>query len=389
LFYGHRLAGGSSWREKTMKNGFVTVLVGVVGFALISGSVSAQEGWQGARSIRLSDRNQYSDRISPTVRMNQLEAELVSLRTQLDDSLSVSVSSWESSNCCFSSDCEELKTGLSGGFEVVWLKPHFSDDTAFVVSNFTNFRSLPFDNEYELTPRVWLAHSWDNGFGARLRYWNYDKNALDQKVVIPPGFDAEARIAVNDSQGFNAFIDGDTGELMLAKHGLELHTVDLEMTNQFQFMNSQVVASGGLRYLSLRNDYRVAAIAPDLSVSEAMVHNQRFEGFGPMLAMEVNRPLGDSGLSLYANLRGAILFGDASQKILDEALGTSPTSFRQNDSDKQIGIAELGIGVRYSLGVWYLQGGWEGQLWTDAGGPIHNTGDLGFQGFSLNFGFNR
>ena len=108
-----------------------------------------------------------------------------------------------------------------------------------------------------------------------------------------------------------------------------------------------------------------------------------------MLAMEVNRPLGDSGLSLYTKLRGAILFGDASQTILDEASGTTSTTFRQNDFDKQIGIAELGIGIRYSLGVWYLQGGWEGQLWTDAGGPIRNTGDIGFQGFSLNFGFNR
>ena len=372
-----------------MRNGFVTMLVGVVGFALIPDPVAAQDGWQRARSIRLSDRNQFSDRIQPSVRMNRLEAELASLRTQLDDSLSVSVSSRESSNCCFSSDCEELKTGLSGGFEIVWLKPHFSDDTAFVVSDMTDFESVAFDNEYELTPRVWLAHTWENGFGARLRYWNYDNNAIDQSFVIPVGFDAEARVAVKDSQGFNAFVDGDTGELMLARHGLELHTLDLEMTNQFCLMNSQIVVSGGFRYLSIRNDYRVAAITPDLSVSEAMVHNQRFEGFGPMLAMEVNRPLGDSGLSLYLSLRGAILFGDATQTILDEAAGVSPTSFRQNDSDKQIGIGELGIGVRYSLGVWYLQGGWEGQLWTDAGGPIRNTGDLGFQGFSLNFGFNR
>ncbi|MCH7989417.1 MAG: hypothetical protein IID46_09765 [Planctomycetes bacterium] len=372
-----------------MKNGFVTILVGVVGFALIPVSVSAQGSRQGSRSLRLADSDQLSGRSQPSDRMNQLEAELVSLRTQLDDSLSVSAYSGSNSNCCFSSDCGELKTGLSGGFEVVWLKPHFSEDTAFVISDMTDFQSIAFDNEYELTPRVWLAHTWENGFGVRLRYWNYDKNAIDQKFLIPAGFDAEARIAVDDSQGFNAFADGDAGELMLAKHGLELHTLDLEMTNQFCLMNSQVVVSGGLRYLSLRNVYRVAAIAPDLSVSESMLHNQRFEGFGPMLAMEVNRPLGDSGLSLYTNLRGAILFGDATQKILDERAGASPTSFRQNDSDKQIAIGELGIGVRYSLGVWYLQGGWEGQLWTDAGGPIRNTGDLGFQGFSLNFGFNR
>jgi hypothetical protein len=376
-----------------MKNGFVTMLVGVMGFALIPVPVSAQDGWQGARSIRLSDRNQLSGRNQSSVRINRLEAELASLRTQLDDSLSVSsrvsVSNRDNSNCCFSSDCEEPKTGLSGGFEVVWLKPHFSDDTAYVVSDFTDFESFAFDNEYELTPRVWLAHTWENGFGARVRYWNYDKNALDQDLTIPVGFDAEARVAVNDSQGFNAFVDGDTGELMLAKHGMELHTVDLEMTNQFCLMNSQVVVSGGLRYLSLRNDYSVAAIAPDLSVAESLLHNQRFEGFGPMLAMEVNRSLGDSGLSLYFNLRGAIMFGDASQRILDEAAGTTPTLFRQNDSDKQIGIGELGIGVRYSLGSWYLQGGWEGQLWTDAGGPIRNSDDLGFQGFSLNIGFNR
>jgi hypothetical protein len=370
-----------------MRNGLVTMLVGVVGIAFFPVSASAQSGWQGTRSIRLSDRNQYPDRDQPTDRINQLESELVSLRSQFNDSLSSS--NQGSSNFCYSSDCEELKTGLSGGFEAVWFKPHFSDDTAFVVSDITNFDSLPFDNEYNLTPRVWLAHTWDNGFGARFRYWNYDKDALNKSFVIPPGFDAEARVAVRDSQGFNAFIDGDSDELMVARHGLELHTADLEMTNQFRLLDSHVVVSGGLRYMSLRNNYSVTAYEPDLSVAESMLHKQRFEGFGPMLALEVNRPLGDNGLSLIMHLRGSILFGDASQTILDQADGSNSMSFRQIDSDKQIGIGELGLGVRYSLGIWYLQGGWEGQLWTDAGGPIRNTGDMGFHGFSLNFGFNR
>lgn len=351
----------------------------LVNFALIALFAIPVDAQSREGSIRLIDFNDPGDRF------NRLETGLASLQSRIDSS-SVSMESRSGSYC--NDDCPDLKTGLHGAFEMIWIKPHFADDTAFVISDFTTYNSLPFENEYTITPRIWIGYQGDDGLGVRFRYWNYDKNARDRDLLVPLGADTEARVAVNDSQGFNAFIDGDAGEVMLARHGLEIHTADWEVTNQFRLMSSQVTVSGGVRYMSLRNDYMSAAIAPDESISESLLHNQRFEGGGPVFSVKASRALGDSGLSLFVRMRGSIAFGEASQRIVDTA-GANVTSFRQIDSNKSIAMGEMGAGLRYSLGSWFLRGSWEGQLWTDAGGPIRNTGDIGFHGFSLALGFNR
>ena len=139
-----------------MRKCTVAVLVGLVSFILFEIPGFAQEGWRGT-TIRLTDREVPADRVT------QLETELASLRSRFDNS--GSVSSLKSFRLCCTADCEEPRTGLHGGFEAVWLKPHFSDDTAFVRSDLTNFESIPFDNQFELTPRVWLGHTWESGFG--------------------------------------------------------------------------------------------------------------------------------------------------------------------------------------------------------------------------------
>jgi hypothetical protein len=57
-------------------------------------------------------------------------------------------------------------------------------------------------------------------------------------------------------------------------------------------------------------------------------------------------------------------------------------------------ITEIRLGVEYRRQMAYsstliVRGGYEGQIWHDAGGPNFDSGDLGLHGFSAGFAFIR
>ena len=101
--------------------------------------------------------------------------------------------------------------------------------------------------------------------------------------------------------------------------------------------------------------------------------------------------------ALYGSVRGSALFGKTDFHI--DAIDHNPADWRfreynWNDSAAIIGVAEAEIGVEWTRTLssschLFVRFGYEGQLWLDAGSPNSPTGDLGFDGFSLAFGFNR
>ena len=74
------------------------------------------------------------------------------------------------------------------GFAFLFVKPHFHEDTAFIVDpapDNNNVRS--FQNDYQVSPRVWLG--WNDGCsgaGWRASYWTYDYDADPQSILGTP-----------------------------------------------------------------------------------------------------------------------------------------------------------------------------------------------------------
>lgn len=56
-------------------------------------------------------------------------------------------------------------------------------------------------------------------------------------------------------------------------------------------------------------------------------------------------------------------------------------------NDEALAISEVEIGVEWRrctrLGEVHVRGGYEGQLWHNAGGPFNEVLDLGLEGFSI------
>lgn len=71
----------------------------------------------------------------------------------------------------------------------------------------------------------------------------------------------------------------------------------------------------------------------------------------------------------------------------------------RNDADDLIGVYEVGIGVQYNSGIFFLRGGWEGHWWDDAGNTFIESGtpndlsssfvDIGVQAFTISAGITR
>jgi hypothetical protein len=84
-----------------------------------------------------------------------------------------------------------------------------------------------------------------------------------------------------------------------------------------------------------------------------------------------------------------VVFGDC-----DKSYRTSNRFFDLNDSDVVMGIGEGELALEWARELasgsrLFVRGGYEGQLWHEAGSPNSPYGDLGFEGASVAFGFTR
>jgi len=168
--------------------------------------------------------------------------------------------------------------------------------------------------------------------------------------------------------------------------------------------------SGGFRYAHLSQDYAAFQVSrgatfgifiPGLEFIQTNLlsagHN--FNGAGPTLALETRRPIGSSGLSLFANLRGTMLFGQSKQQveqptIIERGFPNPNTSISVVNAtyvrDTVLPVAELEMGVEFSR-TWgavrpFFRTGLVAQTWFDAGSASRLAGDLGFLGLSVTAG---
>lgn len=157
--------------------------------------------------------------------------------------------------------------GIYAGAEVGFLRPYLSG----AMQSNNNRGGKWIDPSYGSSLRYILGYRNDCGFGVRGRYFGFNHTADLARSLNVPG-----------------------------SIGINMDAADAEITLRGHLRNWTTEVAGGLRYGKL--DYRSDGVlmAPG---------HVTFEGVGPSAAFDARRKIGNSGLTLFGNIRGSLLLG--------------------------------------------------------------------------------
>ena len=210
--------------------------------------------------------------------------------------------------------------GLYGAVELTFLQPSVSG--AQSVFGFTTGRML--DTDYQSAIRYILGYVNDSGLGVRARYWSFDNTS----GFVPP--------------------------YAPAVFGINVRATDVEITLAQRMRHWDLDVSGGLRYGKLQYSNPVLTLYNPGTVT--------FEGGGPTASLNGRRILGNSGLSVFGNVRGSIMIGDIRTASL---LVNVP---RGTIQDEVMTVFENQLGVAWNHSLpndirLEVRAAWETQYW--------------------------
>lgn len=197
-----------------------------------------------------------------------------------------------------------------------------------------------FADELEITPdfdleagiRAWLGQEYASGLGWRVSGWTFDDHA-----------------------------SADIAGLAELSSEIDLYTVDFELLRRGRFCGWDLLASGGVRIAGIQREFGINVGAED----PLAWFNDDFDGAGLTLAFGAEQGLGCSNLSVYADFRGSIVFGDTDFEAGIDVLQL-PTIAGSID-DRTVLIWEMRLGVEYErplrVGSLYGRAGVEAQAW--------------------------
>lgn len=245
-------------------------------------SLLAIAGSVSAEEIRFVSANEFS---ATQARLDELESRLASYEHGASFSA-------RGSNVC-----DNRSAGLIAGGEVTFLKAGHASGSA--------------DFSYKASPRVWLGYETCSGLGVRGRWFDYDSQSSGQNFMLT---------------------------------GLDITTVDLEVTDTFRWGNRwEGAIAGGVRYADCQRRIQ-GFMNIDLS-----------DGYGPLLGIELKRCVTER-ISLFGMARESLILCDAAANGGD--LGNMGYS-----------ITELQLGAEYRR-PWrcgssvFARGAVEAQYWS-------------------------
>lgn len=265
----------------------------------------------------------------------------------------------------------QASSGLVGGFDVLFLRAYGDRYDQFVHAALPLADATPPSNDFEISPRVWLGYVGESGFGMRGRWFQYQH---DLKA------------------GTGVFEDWpEEGLEGHARNYLDVYAVDIEFMQQVDLGCWDANAGAGIRAGGVKRRSSQEAFLD--GASEGSQHFMtRFEGVGPTVFAELRRPIMGTRLSLIANARGSILFGDHRAEAQD--FDGDPMTWKTHGV---VAVGEIQLGAEYARELGYGATGfvqclWEGQLWTNVSElpvPLPDRDDLGLMGVAFNFGIAR
>jgi hypothetical protein len=308
------------------------------------------------------------------------------------------------------------------------IKPYFQNNPAFfartttISSGGTTFSQETSTCQHDFcwgldaAPMVWLGYVSECGLGVRARWWLFDQRSATSAVSDPNTTILSASPAGLSIGTPPLFSFPPSPTQMFLNSNLKLDVWDFEATGETEVGRWNLLFSGGFRYAHLSQDYNALEVSqsfppiflgrplvllpePQVRQIAAVSSGHNFNGAGPTLALEARRPIGNSRFSLFANIRGTMLFG-RSKQLVEQPTITQFSFFIPTTTivdttaasvhDTVLPVAELEMGVEYAR-TWgairpFLRTGLVAQTWFDAGSASQLDGNLGFLGLSVTAG---
>ncbi len=293
------------------------------------------------------------------------------------------------SGCCNSEPEHLWHPTFDVGFYV--LKPMWSANPAAVTSGDTptNNASLHnFDMGPQFVPRASLGVVSGSGLGFRTSFWSFaDSNTVGIQSNTQPN--AETPTPVGIQFPFIAFVGNGTNPLVTSAT-LRMEVWDFEVTQDFRAGQWDVQLGGGIRYAHISQSYN--AVQFDTDGDSAFLNSAHsFNGAGPTASAEFARRIGNTGIALYGNVRGSILFGNEQQNAYsgfkEVGAAASLEGFGSDSADMIIPVGEVEMGVRYTRdigrGRLFLKAGLVGMVWWGTGNSSRSGLSLSNEGESL------
>ncbi len=352
-----------------------------------------QPAW--AQSTNLSDQSMYTGQsqgnlMLPNAPYNQTAPPIVSppasnMQTYFQPSM-VDNSCYQT--CQDQLDCER-DCGFFAGFAAVFAKPHFKEAfEASQINTATGTQTLiPFEFDYEFTPRAFFGFKSDSGVGVRASYWQFDADSAPFQGVAD-GTNIYAAHAVSIIFPANIFA-AIPGQTLNTSSSLNTQVLDLYLTLDGTMGSITATGGFGLRYGKLTQSLNSTVSFPPGAPTALLQWEREFEGVGPSVYLDAKKRLGESRLSAVISGGGALLFGSKqlNRTVIGDQSPQPATPFLNlQDADEVVGIGEISMGTEWAAQLQHghslrVRGTYEGQLWAEAGAPT--IGFLGFEGFGL------
>lgn len=291
---------------------------------------------------------------------------------------------------------------VTGGFGFYYLKPHFDTNPAFakainvpsVTAASTTTTQENFNWDYSAAPLVWLEVGSSCGLGVRGRYWRFD-DTPNSPLVSNPFSTGASTTQVTSAFPLGLGIISNPGgvgtgfnDTLLFGSSLKMDVVDLEVTKRFRPGGATIAVAGGIRYARIAQTYNasllsIPAITEASTVQSNLTSSHDFHGVGGTLALEVAYPCGCTGLSLFVNGRGSLLYGTGNEAASLGTVTRDPGGFittqtlaASTTQDRLLPVAEIELGAEYGRrlgrGFWFVQTALVDQVWFGAGNASNN-----------------
>lgn len=282
----------------------------------------------------------------------------------------------------------------NAGFAFTFVQPRYSNNVALTVSDSDTSSATAtessFDYDLELSPRLWLEWGGMESLGWRVQWWELDEDA--NQVLAEAPASGLGLVSPVEFREIDISVSA-PGESLRADSHVKLYAIDFEGMRHVDFGCWSLLASGGLRYASIEQDYRAEATNTAGALSGSIEENRTLDGIGPTFLLEARRRL-TPRLAMFSNARASLLFGEGETSLTageDLDLASAFTTTRTSSNDDLLPILEAQWGVDWRAPItpchdFFLTAALEGQWWSGVGSASDDHADLGLFGFVLGLG---
>ncbi len=281
--------------------------------------------------------------------------------------------------------------GFYGGLELIWIRPNFDQNVAMIVDPPVGNTLVPFEYDYQLSPRAWLGWQSCNGLGFRATYFRFDESANREAVTAVAGATPVYLFVYGAGGNLSRNANANVGQTLVSNHALKLNSLDLEATQLFRWRHSRAILGMGVRMADVEQTASGEVFNAGGTLEEVVRNDLDLTAAGPTLSAQLSRGIGDSNFGIFAATRASLLVSETEQRIY-EMKGAYTTELEDIAIQREIlGNLELGLGLQYQQAIghsasMFVRTGYECQLWLDAGGPVDSHSTIGLDGITLALG---